>query len=659
MKTLTENIFNRNTFGVFSLTSHSPLACAEVSDSVGPECFTRHCLFPFWPGAPKLKSDGGNPSHAGGSAPPSHMEKKTLIFSTLHTHACFRILRFRSRFSPSRLSPPRTVCYVFGMKIALSQFNPTVGDFAGNSARILELAGLAKSRGAELAVFSELCICGYPPQDLIERPAFAERNQKALAQLARAIPLPSLVGFVGKAQDDTGKPVANSAALIANGKILFEQRKMLLPTYDVFDETRYFQPARTQDVFPLNLNKLGITICEDCWNDKNFWAQRLYPRDPVAELVGKGSTVLLNISSSPYTLDKRGLRFDMLRAIAKEHRLPVVYVNQVGGNDSLVFDGSSVAFNPDGSTAALAHSFEEDLVLFDTVSGKGDVRPQPDDELAAAYQALVLGARDYVRKCGFRKVVVGLSGGVDSALVATIAADAIGPENVTGVGMPGPYSSEGSLRDARCLAKFLGIEFIAIPINETFDAYRKSLAPAFAGHAEDVAEENIQARIRGNLLMALSNKFGSLVFSTGNKSEIAVGYCTLYGDMAGGLAVISDVPKTMVYELAYYANRVRPRIPESTLTKPPSAELRPNQLDTDSLPPYDILDRILKAYVEDLHSPEEIAAQYDFPLDLVRSVARRVDQNEYKRKQAPPGLKITSKAFSVGRRFPLAQKFSV
>jgi NAD+ synthase (glutamine-hydrolysing) len=544
------------------------------------------------------------------------------------------------------------------MKIALAQFNPTVGDFEGNSARILDLANQARLNGAELAVFSELCLCGYPPQDLIERPSFAVHNQKALLRLARAIPIPSLVGYVGKAQDDTGKPVANSAALIAGGKVVFEQRKMLLPTYDVFDETRYFQPAHTQHIFRLNPEILGITICEDCWNDKNFWAQRLYERDPVAELVGQGSSLLLNISASPYTLDKRSLRHDMLRAIAIEHGVPVVYVNQVGGDDSLIFDGSSVAFMPDGRVAALAKSFEEDLVYFDSVTGAGDIRPQPTDELGAAYHALVVGTRDYVRKCGFSKVVVGLSGGVDSALVATIAVDALGPESVLGVAMPGPYSSEGSLLDARCLAKNLAIEFQVIPISETFDSYSKALAPAFADRPEDVTEENIQARIRGNLLMALSNKFGSIVLSTGNKSEMAVGYCTLYGDMAGGLAVISDVPKSMVYELSKFANRQRMRIPQTTLDKPPSAELRPNQKDSDTLPPYDVLDRILKAYVEDLRSPEEIADHYGFSLGLVRFVALRVDQNEYKRKQAPPGLKVTSKAFSVGRRFPLAQKFS-
>ena len=545
------------------------------------------------------------------------------------------------------------------MKIALAQFNPTVGDFDGNSARILNLAGQAKSGGAEIAVFSELCLCGYPPQDLIERPSFVQRNRDSLARVAAQIGLPSLIGYVGKAHDETGKRVANSAALVGYGRILFEQQKMLLPSYDVFDETRYFQPALTQHAFVLGRETLGITICEDVWNDKTFWKQRLYERDPVAELVGKGSSIILNVSSSPYIIDKRAVRYDMLGAMAKRHRLPVVYVNQVGGNDSLVFDGSSVAFLPDGRVAAQAHSFKEDLIFFDSATGAGDIRPQITEEIEAAYCALVIGTRDYVRKCGFRKVVIGLSGGIDSALVAAIAADSLGPENVTGVSMPGPYSSEGSIRDAKCLANNLGIELVVLPIGDTFVSYRKTLEDIFAGRPADVTEENLQARIRGNLLMALSNKLGALVLSTGNKSEMAVGYCTLYGDMAGGLAVISDVPKTMVYELASFANRSAHRIPQPIFTKAPSAELRPNQTDQDSLPPYEVLDRILKAYVEELQSPEEIAQHYDFPLELVQSVARQVDRNEYKRKQAPPGLKVTSKAFSVGRRFPLAQKFSV
>jgi NAD+ synthase (glutamine-hydrolysing) len=545
------------------------------------------------------------------------------------------------------------------MKIALAQFNPTVGDFEGNSARILELAREAQSQGADIAVFSELCVCGYPPQDLIERPSFIQRNREALGRLAENVQVPSLVGYIGKAQDETGKPVANSAALVGRGKVLFEQRKMLLPTYDVFDETRYFQPAHTQHAFAFDANTLGITICEDVWNDKNFWTQRLYDRDPVTELVGKGSSVVLNISSSPYTIDKRGVRHDMLQAMARRHKVPVVYVNQVGGNDSLIFDGSSVAFMPDGRVAALAKSFEEDLVFFDTATGLGDIRHQITDELEAAYRALVIGTRDYVRKCGFRKVVIGLSGGIDSALVAAIAVDALGSDNVTGVAMPGPFSSEGSIVDAKCLAKNLGIELLVLPIGDTFQSYRKALENTFAGLTPDVTEENLQARIRGNLLMALSNKFGSLVLSTGNKSEMAVGYCTLYGDMAGGLAVISDVPKTMVYELSRFANKTAQRIPEAIFAKPPSAELRANQTDQDTLPPYDVLDRILKSYVEDLRSPEEISQQYDLGLDLVRWVAKQVDRNEYKRKQAPPGLKLSSKAFSVGRRFPLAQKFSV
>jgi NAD+ synthase (glutamine-hydrolysing) len=547
---------------------------------------------------------------------------------------------------------------MFAMKIALAQFNSTVGDFLGNSARMLEMAAEAKSRAADLIIFSELCLCGYPPQDLVERPAFLERNQTALKELASKMPMPAIVGYVGKAQVQPGKPAANCAALLRDGEIAFRQRKMLLPTYDVFDESRYFQPARSQSNFEHAGQQLGITICEDCWNDKDFWAQRLYERDPVTELVAQGTTILINISASPYNLDKRNLRADMLRSLARHHKVPVVYVNQVGGNDSLVFDGSSVAFDAQGDLVARAHSFEEDLIIYDTASNAGDIRPQPRDELEAAYDALVVGTRDYVRKCGFRNVVIGLSGGVDSALVAAIAADALGAENVLGVSMPGPYSSEGSVTDAKTLAQNFRIKYLTLPIHDIFQSYRKTLCGPFSGQTEDAAEENIQARIRGNLLMALSNKFGSMVLSTGNKSEYAVGYSTLYGDMAGGLAVISDVPKIMVYELARLVNRERELIPGSTITKAPSAELRPNQNDQDTLPPYDVLDRILKAYVEDLRAPDEISSLLGYPIELVREVARMVDRSEYKRKQAPPGLKITSKAFSVGRRFPLANKFT-
>jgi NAD+ synthase/NAD+ synthase (glutamine-hydrolysing) len=544
------------------------------------------------------------------------------------------------------------------MKIALAQFNPTVGDFEGNAARIVSLATQAKQRGADLAVFSELCVCGYLPLDLLERPAFIERNHETLKCIAMQMPLPAIVGYAGRVERDrAGKSIANKAALIDEGRVVFEQSKMLLPTYDVFDESRYFQPGERQYVYGLDREQLGITVCEDVWNDKTFWANPLYARDPVTELVAQGSSVLLNISASPYTLEKRTLRLQMLRSLARHHRRPIVYVNQVGGDDSLIFDGASIAITPDGRIAAQAKAFEEDVVLFDTVTGEGEIHAQPDDEIAYAYQALVTGTRDYVRKCRFSKTIVALSGGIDSAVVASIAVAALGPGNVLGVSMPGPYSSEGSRTDAKALADNLGIEFLTIPIGEVFQSYRKVLESAFGGRKSDTTEENIQARIRGNCLMALSNKFGSMVLSTGNKSESAVGYCTLYGDMAGGLAVISDVPKMMVYELAEYINRERELIPHSTITKPPSAELRPDQKDTDSLPPYEVLDRILKAYIEEVKAPEQIAAELGYDLKLVREIAALVDRNEYKRKQAAPGLKITSRAFGFGRPFPIAQRF--
>ncbi|HZP31950.1 MAG TPA: NAD+ synthase [Candidatus Acidoferrales bacterium] len=543
------------------------------------------------------------------------------------------------------------------MKIALCQFDPTVGDFTGNSNRILDLAADAARGGADVAVFSELCVCGYLPQDLLERPAFLERNRTAVAELAKAAPLPILVGYAAQTNSLHGKPAWNAAALLAEGRIVFEQHKMLLPTYDVFDESRYFQPATRQRVFAFGGEKLGITICEDIWNDKAFWAKRLYDSDPVVDLVGQGAGIILNISASPYTIEKRHVRFEMLRALARTHNRAIVYVNQVGGDDTLVFDGSSLAVMPDGRFAAQASAFEEDLVIFDTTTGSGDLRAQPADEISLALQALILGTRDYVHKCGFRKALVGLSGGIDSSVVACIAVAALGKENVTGISMPGPYSSEGSIRDARQLAANLGIQFLVLPIANIFDAYRKALADAFSECPPDVTEENIQARIRGNILMALSNKFGALVLSTGNKSEIGVGYCTLYGDMAGGLAVISDVPKTMVYELAHAINRESELVPRASIEKAPSAELRPNQTDQDTLPPYDLLDRILRAYVEEVHTPQEIAEHFRLPLEFVRDIALKVDRSEYKRKQAAPGIKITSRAFGFGRPFPIAQKF--
>ena len=546
------------------------------------------------------------------------------------------------------------------MKIALGQINPTVGDFENNAARIIEFAQRARSGGAELVVFSELCVCGYPPRDLVEKPSFVQANCRAASQIAektRGIAL--IVGLVTPAESETGKAVMNSAALLREGRVEYIQSKMLLPTYDVFDEMRNFAPAKQQQVIPFGGRKLALTVCEDAWNDKHFWDRRLYGIDPVEMLMSAGGNFVINISASPFHVGKREFRTRMLSAIAREYKAPLVMVNQVGGNDQLVFDGSSLALAPDGRVVAQAKSFEEDLVFFDTETLAGELHPQVEGAEASAYAALVLGTRDYVRKCGFARVIIGLSGGIDSALTACIAVDALGAENVTGVGMPGPYSSAGSIEDARALAQNLGIRFESLPIGKVFDDFRQTLRPAFAGRPEDVTEENIQARIRGTLLMALSNKFGALVLTTGNKSELAVGYCTLYGDMVGGMAVISDVPKTMVYRLAHYLNSRRPVIPQATIEKPPSAELRPNQTDQDTLPPYEVLDTILEDYIEDLKTPEQIAAERHYDLTLVRKVARMVERSEYKRQQAAPGIKITQKAFGMGRRFPIAQKSDV
>jgi NAD+ synthase/NAD+ synthase (glutamine-hydrolysing) len=404
---------------------------------------------------------------------------------------------------------------------------------------------------------------------------------------------------------------------------------------------------------------MALTICEDAWNDKLFWPKRLYTVDPVEALVRAGGNFVLNISSSPFWIGKRELRRDMLVSIARHHKVPVALVNQVGGNDSLVFDGSSVVLGPEGNIIAQGRSFEEDLIYFDSKTLTGDLHEQIEGEEASVYAALVLGTRDYMRKCGFQRAIIGLSGGIDSALTAVIAADAVGPENVIGVGMPGPYSSPGSIDDARALAKNLGIRFELLSINRAFEAYQQTLQELFRGRSEDVTEENIQSRARGTLLMALSNKFGAIVLSTGNKSELGVGYCTLYGDMVGGLAVISDVPKTLVYGLSHYVNSRRPVIPQATLEKPPSAELRPNQKDSDSLPPYEILDRVLEDYVEAAHSVERIAADHGFDIEVVRRVVRMVDRAEYKRQQAAPGIKISPKAFGYGRRFPIAAKSEV
>ncbi|MBS1849650.1 MAG: NAD+ synthase [Acidobacteria bacterium] len=544
------------------------------------------------------------------------------------------------------------------MKIALGQINPTVGDFEGNSAKIIDYSRRAQAAGAALVLFPELSVCGYPPRDLVERPSFVARNRQAAEHIAaetRGIAV--ICGLVTPALAGTGKSAMNSAALLRDGAVAFIQSKMLLPTYDVFDEMRTFAPATSQAVFPMDGKQLALTICEDAWNDKHFWSKRLYPVDPVETLIRAGGNLVLNISASPFWVGKREFRRDMLASFAKNYRVPVALVNQVGGNDSLVFDGSSLVLGPDGRVIAQGKSFEEDLIFFDAQQLTGDLHGQIAGDDASAYEALVLGTRDYVRKCGFQRVIIGLSGGIDSALTAAIAADALGPENVIGVGMPGPYSSQGSIDDAKALAHNLGLRFEMLPIRGVFEAYKKTLQPVFAGLKEDVTEENIQSRIRGSLLMALSNKLGALLLSTGNKSEMAVGYCTLYGDMAGGLAVISDVPKMLVYRLSRYVNSRKPVIPLASLEKPPSAELRPDQKDTDSLPPYEVLDAILEEYIEDSHPAEQIAKDHGFALELIRRVIQMVDRAEYKRQQAAPGLKISPKAFGYGRRFPIAARW--
>jgi len=546
------------------------------------------------------------------------------------------------------------------VKIALGQINPTVGDFAGNSAKIIQFSRRAQADGAGLILFPELSVCGYPPRDLVERPSFVARNRETLDRIATETSgIAVICGVVTPADSETGKAVRNSAALLMDGKVAFVQSKMLLPTYDVFDEMRNFAPAKAQELFSFCGNRMALTICEDAWNDKQFWLKRLYPLDPVDALIRAGGNFVLNISASPFWIGKRQLRRDMLASIARQHKVPVVMVNQVGGNDSLVFDGSSLVLNAEGAVVAQGRSFEEDLITFDSKTLTGEMHEQIAGDEASVYGALVLGTRDYIQKCGFQKAIIGLSGGIDSALTATIAADAVGAENVIGVGMPGPYSSQGSIDDARTLANNLGIRFELLSINQAYEAYRETLRDVFSGYKEDVTEENLQSRARGMILMALSNKFGAIVLSTGNKSELGVGYCTLYGDMVGGLAVISDVPKTLVYRVSEYVNSRREVIPRATLEKPPSAELRANQKDSDSLPPYDILDAVLEDYVEESHPAERIATERGIDIEVVRRVIRMVDRAEYKRQQAAPGLKISPKAFGYGRRFPIAAKNEV
>jgi len=548
------------------------------------------------------------------------------------------------------------------MRAALGQINTTVGDLAGNADLMIRTARQAAERGAELVVFPELSITGYPPRDLVEKQSFIERSERQLERLAQGtaeLDVALICGYVGRSHSAAGKRATNSAALVKEGQVLFRQDKVLLPTYDVFDEARYFLPASSQTVFTLGDRKLALVICEDAWNDKQFWERQLYCRDPVEELIQQGARLLISINASPYHMGKRQLRREIFANTARRYGIPVLYVNQVGGNDSLVFDGSSFALDAEGRLIGSCASFQEDLVLVDTDAGRGEHHENLPEECAAVYEALVLGTRDYLRKCGFRQVLLGLSGGIDSSLTAVIAVDAVGQQNVVGVAMPGPYSSPSSLTDAHALASNLGMRFEVAPITGVYESFLAVLDPLFQGAPRDVTEENLQARLRGVTLMALSNKWGALVLTTGNKSELAVGYCTLYGDMCGGLAVISDVPKTLVYNLARVANLRHPgAIPESVFEKAPSAELRPGQKDSDSLPGYDVLDQVLRAYVEDGQGPGEIAQVLGLPEEFVSAIINKVDRNEYKRQQAAPGLKVTTKAFGIGRRFPIAQRYS-
>jgi len=551
------------------------------------------------------------------------------------------------------------------MKIALIQYNPVIGDFNRNIAAITGWLDKAKAAGCQLAVLPELALSGYPPQDLLERPAFLDDHDRAFARLLAKtsdLGLGVLCGLVTRNPVPMGKPLHNSAVLFADGKVLFTTHKQLLPTYDVFDEARYFEPGLGNGTCRYQGLHLGITICEDIWNDKSLFPRPLYATEPVAAMLAKADTpvdLLINLAASPFNLGKAAIRQKIFANLCRCHSLPFIYVNQVGGQDSLIFDGDSLALDASGAIAARAARFAEDLVVVDTATWQGQIHAAPADqkeETGEVCEALILGTRDYVRKCGFSQVVIGLSGGVDSALTAAIAARALGPENVLGLALPSPYSSRESIEDAEQLAKNLGIGFTVLPITAPFETFLATLAPIFAGAAPDVTEQNIQARIRGNLLMAVANKQRRLLLSTGNKSENAVGYCTLYGDMSGGLAVIADVPKQLVYALCRHLNRDREVIPHRTIDKPPSAELAPDQKDEDDLPPYPVLDAILAAYLEEHRSIAEIVAM-GFAQKVVEDVVRRILTSEYKRKQAPLGLKVTSKAFGQGRRYPTAEGY--
>ena len=542
------------------------------------------------------------------------------------------------------------------MKIALAQINTTVGDLVGNEAKIAAAYAGAVEAKVDVVVFPELSTTGYPPRDLLLKKEFVAKNLSMLDRLAAATQdVAMLVGYVGENRSGPGRETTNGIALLRNGRIVATRAKTLLPTYDVFDEDRYFEPAQKNLPVEVDGRNWGLTICEDIWNDEDFWQQRRYRRDPVADLLEAGVDVIFNISASPWHVGKERIRHSMLATVARQGRRPVVFCNAIGGNDELVFDGNSCVFSGAGELIAKGKAFEEDFILVDLDTAPVMALPVISDE-ENLHNALALGLRDYFYKCGFKSAVLGLSGGIDSAVTACLAASALGPENVHGVSLPSQFSSQGSLDDARILAEQLGIRYDVIAIQPPFESVKQQLKPAFGDRPEDTAEENIQARLRGVILMALSNKFGSLLLTTGNKSELAVGYCTLYGDMCGGLAVISDVPKTMVYRLAKWINRNRQVIPIDSITKPPSAELRPNQTDQDSLPSYETLDAILDHYVIYGRSMSEIVAQgFDEP--TVRRVVRLIDINEYKRRQAAPGLKVTTKAFGVGRRIPIAQRY--
>lgn len=543
------------------------------------------------------------------------------------------------------------------MKIGLLQLNATIGHYDANTRHLVAAYQRAVAQGAEFVLAPELFLCGYPPRDLLLRPDFIAANLAALDTTAQQIgAVPLCVGFVDHNPARPGRPLFNSAAVLQHGKIVWRQNKSLLPTYDVFDEDRYFEPARSTAPFTFNGRQLGITICEDIWNDADFWPERLYRRDPVKELISQGADLILNISASPWHAGKEKTRLEMLQRVARDERVPLVQVNSIGANDELIFDGHSVALNRRGEVLALGQGFAEDLLVVevdgDTPAGTAGW-PAPEQQL---FRALSLGVRDYVHKCGFKSVVLGLSGGIDSALTAVIAVDALGADRVLGVSLPARYSSSGSLTDAESLAKNLGIRYEVIPVEPPFLAMEGQLARLFAGTKPNEAEENLQSRLRGVTLMAISNKFGSLVLTTGNKSEMAVGYCTLYGDMCGALAVIADVFKTEVYALSRWVNRDRVIIPTDTITKPPSAELRPDQTDQDSLPPYDVLDAILRHYVVEHLSRDEIIHR-GFAPAVVNDIINKVTFTEYKRRQAAPGLRVSPRAFGIGRRIPVAQRF--